>query len=149
MVESGSYWLSGGLNTYAYVGNNPVNYYDPLGLKRYPDNFIGPLLPEGYYESEMTVTDCGDIPPAPPGVDIDKNILLANVVPKVLGWRLLPLSAQWLYNQVENKGPWDYKQIERKYEDFGNFHFGATASSFGLPSSVAKRGAGWGQSEGR
>ncbi|MGZ3912013.1 MAG: polymorphic toxin type 44 domain-containing protein, partial [Flavisolibacter sp.] len=49
----------------------------------------------------------------------------------------------WFYNQVQNKGPWDYKQQGRKYEDFGNFNFGATGSAFGIPQNILQRGAGW------
>jgi hypothetical protein len=42
----------------------------------------------------------------------------------------------WFYNQVRNKGPWDYKQQGkrdgRNYQDFGNFNFGATGIATGL-----------------
>jgi hypothetical protein len=51
----------------------------------------------------------------------------------------------WFYNQVRNHGPWDYKQQDRKYQDFGNFNYGATAYSFGFTAQVAKRMAGWAQ----
>jgi hypothetical protein len=48
----------------------------------------------------------------------------------------------WFYDQVRNKGPWDYKQLGPQYQDFGNFNFGATGSAFGFPSDVLARGAG-------
>jgi uncharacterized protein RhaS with RHS repeats len=31
------------MNLYGYVGNNPVNWIDLLGLAVYPDDFVGPL----------------------------------------------------------------------------------------------------------
>ena len=80
----------------------------------------------------MTRTKCGKVP-APPATDIDKNM-------KEAADKRNPL---WFYDQVPNKGPWDYKQKGRKYEDFGNFNYGATGSAFGFSDSVVHRGAGW------
>ena len=51
----------------------------------------------------------------------------------------------WFYGQVRNRGPWDYKQRGREFEDFGNFNYGATATAFGFPLQVTKRMAGYAQ----
>jgi RHS repeat-associated protein len=126
-------FAGGDTNLYGYVLSDPVNFIDPRGLKEYPDNFIGPLEQSGYYTSEMTQTKCGKVPPSPSGADIEKNMKQADD-----NWDPL-----WFYNQVRLKGPWDYKQQGGKYEDFGNFNFGATGSAFGFPDSVLYRGAGW------
>jgi len=123
----------GDANVYAYARNNPTNLVDPFGLREYPDNFIGPLELSGYYTSQMTQTKCGRIPPAPPGVNINSNMFDARS----------HFNPFWFYDQVRNKGPWDYKQQGSLYEDFGNFNFGATGNAFGFPSDVLQRGAGW------
>ena len=71
-------------------------------------------------------------PIAPIGVDQEANIRLAEG-----HWNPI-----WFRNQVENRGPWDYKQIDRIYEDFGNFNYGVTGTAFGFPASVLLNEAG-------
>src|SRR4030095_4889536 len=58
---------AGGVNLYEYGGGNPLSRIDPSGLKMYPDDFMGPLPPDGYHKSQMTKTRCGLVPPSPPG----------------------------------------------------------------------------------
>jgi len=48
----------------------------------------------------------------------------------------------WFYDQVRNKGHWDYKQQGKEYENFGNFNFGATGR-VGFNLKTLLKGAGW------
>ena len=80
---------------------------------------------------------CPQIPLSPSGVSIAQNILVAQE-------HLNPL---WFYNQVRNKGPWDYKQQGKQYADFGNFNYGATGSAFGFRDGFLRRMAGWAQQQ--
>lgn len=78
---------------------------------------------------------------SPPGVDLIKNLMLARMHkgPSALTY-------SWFYSQVRNRGPWDYKfQSGRQYENFGNFHFGATGPAAGIKPEVLLRAAGWAQ----
>jgi len=88
---------------------------------------------------EVIVTGTKLVPEIPPGVDIDKNIFEAEVA------RFHMRSSEWFYDKVRNGGPWDYKQLDPKYEEFGNFNYGATGTAFGFSEEILLRMAGWAQ----
>lgn len=84
------------------------------------------------------------IPIHPPGSCVEMNIWAAKYqVGVVLG----PTDAAWFFGMVRNGGPWDYKQQGRRYQDFGNFNYGAVGYAIGIPETVLLRGAGWAQSK--
>jgi hypothetical protein len=111
--------LANDLNFYAYVGNSPVNFVDPFGLDK--------------------EKKCPKVPLAPAGVNIDANIRLTQLMaagpPGLEIW--------WFVGMVRPSGPWDYKRLDRKYEAFGNFHYGAVGAGMGIPESVLLRAAGF------
>ena len=76
---------------------------------------------------------------APPGVDIIKNMMMAR-----LHKGPSALTLHWFYHQVRLRGPWDYKNtINKCYENFGNFNYGATGTAAGIPAEILLRAAGW------
>ncbi|WP_342322330.1 polymorphic toxin type 44 domain-containing protein [Kosakonia sp. BYX6] len=58
----------------------------------------------------------------------------------------LPQTYYWFYQQVRNKGPWDYKQWARNLANFGNFNYGAAGFAAGIPEEILYIGAGFAQS---
>lgn len=79
-------------------------------------------------------------PCPPPNVFIEMNMQHAK---KRVGAVLSPSDFLWFYNQVRNKGPWNFKQKDPRYADFGNFHYGAIGRAIGIPNQVLLRAAGW------
>lgn len=142
-VEPDPIGLRGGVNIYAYVRGNPVSKIDRVGLETGLPGMPWPGI--NPYSNMPVWCTCPDPPVmpkpklmCPAQSELDKNIEQAkahygNIV--------------WFYNQVRNKGPWDYKQQDSSFQDFGNFNFGATGTALGIPSEVLQRGAGWAQQQ--
>ncbi|WP_249032654.1 polymorphic toxin type 44 domain-containing protein [Tenebrionicola larvae] len=57
-----------------------------------------------------------------------------------------PSTYYWFYQKVRNRGPWDYKQFDPYWANFGNFNFGATGTAAGIPANILLMGAGFAQS---
>jgi len=136
------------LNRYAFVTGKPVSLIDPFGfggdIPFYEEDkrvgYLNFLLEFYFFTGDALSFSCSlvnsPIPTAPPNVDVDENMNAARKC-----WNPI-----WFYNQVRNKGPWDYKQLKNgPYENFGNFNFGVTGCAFGFPSEILLRGAGWAQ----
>jgi hypothetical protein len=100
---------------------------------RYQVSELGTYVQRGYE---------ADLPRAtPPSVNVDDNMRDA-IAARVNGG----MSPWWFYDQVKNRGPWDYKQQGAQYQDFGNFNYGATGAAFGFSEdALARMGASTGQ----
>jgi RHS repeat-associated protein len=86
----------------------------------------------------------GGAMPIPPGVNVPLNVAIAALI----GAGVLPgMKYAWFYLMVRNRGPWDYKQLDPKYQAFGNYNYGSTAASAGIPLEIALRAAGYAQEQ--
>ncbi|MEZ5312884.1 MAG: RHS repeat-associated core domain-containing protein [Thermoanaerobaculia bacterium] len=150
-------------NRYAYVVGNPLKHVDPTG--ELPASAIADILGR-YFDEAEDVPDrlraqfaaslwgrkiemhppdfVGPLPKnvlplwVPPGANVTANMALAKSHSED------PLKARldWFKAQVQNKGPWDYKQQGRIFANFGNFNYGATGHSAGFPRNTLVREAG-------
>ncbi len=78
----------------------------------------------------------------PENVDIRRNMRIArNRLQTSQGAD----HVDWFKQMVRNSGPWDFKQRHPVYQDFGNFHFGATGHAVGIGDEQLLRAAGWAQ----
>ena len=76
---------------------------------------------------------------------LNKNIMEAKARGMSKGMAT-PATYSWFYQKVRNRGPWDYKQQNRKLSDFGNFNYGATGYVAGIPPDILLMGGGFAQS---
>lgn len=56
--------------------------------------------------------------------------------------RFDPTNLLWFRDQVQNKGPWDYKQQGSGFQDFGNYNYGYTGSAMYVSADFLQRQAG-------
>ena len=83
--------------------------------------------------------------PAAPGTGSTQSELTAqarNNAAQAASHYWNPLNIFWFRSQVQNKGPWDYKQFNRGYQDFGNYNYGRTGAAMGLATDFMLGQAG-------
>jgi len=83
------------------------------------------------------------VPVRPADADIDANIKRARQH-RPQGPFFAYDDAKWFRDMVKDDAPWDYKRLtpDSRYEDFGNFNYGATGSAvgFGLVTLLSEAG---------
>lgn len=83
----------------------------------------------------------------PKTANLNNNIFISKKLKEIADsvWGADMAKYSFFYHQVRNGSRWDYKQLDPKYADFGNYNYGATGAALGIPSDVLLRAAGWAQ----
>lgn len=81
-----------------------------------------------------------------PGVGVVRNNMAEARKRGMSRNMALPDTYYWFYQKVRLKGPWDYKQFNPYWTDFGNFNYGASGTAAGIPAAILLKAAGWAQS---
>ncbi|QJB57022.1 polymorphic toxin type 44 domain-containing protein [Pseudodesulfovibrio sp. zrk46] len=55
------------------------------------------------------------------------------------------LKCEWVYEKFQNDGKYDYKQIDKRYQAFGNYHYGLYTNAMKLNATFAQVAAGYAQ----
>ena len=94
------------------------------------------------------------IPQAPPGVDVKKDVKLAqqyrvdfspNGVTNLVTMARNAYNVAWFYKKVNYGEDWDLKKYGDQYQDYGNWHYGVVGSAAGYSEPVLRLGAGFAQ----
>ena len=84
-------------------------------------------------------------PPAAPGTGRSSSDLTAIAHANgdaAAARRWDPTNLLWFRDQVQNKGPWDYKQQGSGFQDFGNYNYGYAGSAMNVDAGFLQRQAG-------
>jgi RHS repeat-associated protein len=108
------------------------------GRGRY-NGFI-PQVPQVRKSIHLTSINCPRIPPHPQSADVDANVRLTEAE------KLADKARAWarFINRVRPGGAWDYKALPGgypKWDDFGNFNYGATGAVLTNSLKTLEQGA--------
>jgi hypothetical protein len=159
-------WIFGGgghtpsLQNFPFPNQTPtfsVDVWDAASSNSTAPIFIPGLMFFAEGTASAGKQTCPPVPEHPASASVAANTSKAVKIRWSLAIEPIPLLRyNWFYQNVRNKGPWDYKQQgktlndfgrlqQSPYQDFGNFNFGATGAAAGIPLQILLRGAGWAQ----